>query len=686
MKEQETGKRLAPSPKGRKTVPVVIGGLVLALAGAYLVLCALAGGERMWPNTTAMGVDISGLTIEEAKATLEKELPRRWADQAIELYEPGSNIRLTLEAGGLMEPADLAGDLAQARQGSGFLLQGGQYLGAYSLMEPVDLEQDLRQACRGDNFFTRGAQLVMGMLSEEHGQQVEPVLRYTLAGQARMDDTLNQLTRRLGIGGNETTYEIKEEAIVFRKGRSDTRVDEAAVRNGVTAALLGTGEDRVTVPLSVAPPAEPDFEAIHKEVYAEVSDAYLDRDSGEIVPSVTGLDFDIERARKALSDAPDGSTCRIALEVTKPEMSTEELNETLFRDILGDAATRVSGTSIRIGNIKVAAEFVNGTILFPGEEFSFNQTCSPYAVDNGYGKATAYVNGLSKDTVAGGICQASSTLYWAVLKANLEVVERSAHRYEPSYIRGGLDATVYGDYGEEGGLDFRFKNNSDHPIKIEGYMDDKRYLHMTIYGTDTTGVHGEPYSTNRVLLQAAKTIYEADATVPQGTTRKDPERTGYDAVSIDTYQKLVDAEGKTVSTELLYTTKYKVRNAVILFNPADLELWGIDPVTGIRTEPTAAPTTAPEGEGNAPAGSLPPAEGGQPAVPPPEGGQPIVTPPEATPDGGTSPEGETGTPVLPPEGETTPPVQQTEGPQTVPILPPGTAVTVPVPTEGESGV
>ena len=495
-----------------------------------------------------------------------------------------------------------------------------------------------------------------------------------------MDDTLNQLTRRLGIGGNETTYEIKEEAIVFRKGRSDTRVDEAAVRNGVTAALLGTGEDRVTVPLSVAPPAEPDFEAIHKEVYAEVSDAYLDRDSGEIVPSVTGLDFDIERARKALSDAPDGSTCRIALEVTKPEMSTEELNETLFRDILGDAATRVSGTSIRIGNIKVAAEFVNGTILFPGEEFSFNQTCSPYAVDNGYGKATAYVNGLSKDTVAGGICQASSTLYWAVLKANLEVVERSAHRYEPSYIRGGLDATVYGDYGEEGGLDFRFKNNSDHPIKIEGYMDDKRYLHMTIYGTDTTGVHGEPYSTNRVLLQAAKTIYEADATVPQGTTRKDPERTGYDAVSIDTYQKLVDAEGKTVSTELLYTTKYKVRNAVILFNPADLELWGIDPVTGIRTEPTAAPTTAPEGEGNAPAGSLPPAEGGQPAVPPPEGGQPIVTPPEATPDGGTSPEGETGTPVLPPEGETTPPVQQTEGPQTVPILPPGTAVTVPVPT------
>ena len=189
-----------------------------------------------------------------------------------------------------------------------------------------------------------------------------------------------------------------------------------------------------------------------------------------------------------------------------------------------------------------------------------------------------------------------------------------------------------------------------------------------------------------MLLQAAKTIYEADATVPQGTTRKDPERTGYDAVSIDTYQKLVDAEGKTVSTELLYTTKYKVRNAVILFNPADLELWGIDPVTGIRTEPTAAPTTAPEGEGNAPAGSLPPAEGGQPAVPPPEGGQPIVTPPEATPDGGTSPEGETGTPVLPPEGETTPPVQQTEGPQTVPILPPGTAVTVPVPTEGESGV
>lgn len=639
MKEKEAGKRLAPAPKGRRTALVAAGVLALALVGGYLALCFLAGGERLWPHSTAMGVDVSGLTIEEAAAVLEETVPQRWADQAIALYEPDNNIQL--------------------------------YVGAHSLMEPVDLVGDLRRACREGNFLTRGGRYLMSMFSEEYGLKVEPALRYTLLGQKRMDNTLGQLTRRLGIGGNETTYQIQEEAILFRKGRSDTRVDETAVRNGVTAALLGVGEDRVTVPLSVAPPAEPDFEAIHEAVYAEVSDAYLDRDSGEIVPSVTGRDFDIEGARKTLADAPDGSACRIPLKVTAPQVSTEQLNETLFRDILGDAATKVTGTSIRIGNVKVAAEFVNGTILFPGEEFSFNQTCSPYAVDNGYGKATAYVNGLSKDTVAGGICQASSTLYWAVLKADMEVLERSAHRYEPSYIRGGLDATVYGDYGEEGGLDFRFKNSSDHPIKIEGYMDDKRYLHMTIYGTDDTGIHGEPYSTNRILLQAAKTIYEADATVPQGTTRKDPERTGYDAVSIETYQKLVDAEGKTVSTELLYTTKYKVRNAVILFNPADLELWGIDPVTGIRAEPTPTPEGPLPGE-----------------VQPPVGGEQLVEPPPAETGAVPAPGTETGTPVLPPEGEPTQPVQPqpTEAPPVVPILPPGTTVATPAPGEGQPGM
>jgi vancomycin resistance protein YoaR len=419
---------------------------------------------------------------------------------------------------------------------------------------------------------------------------------------------------------------------------------------------FGEGGDPPTADITIAPPAEPDFEAIRQELYAEVAEAYLDRETLEIVPSITGKDLDVEAAQSALDRAEEGQSFRVELAVTEPEITTEALREMLFRDVLGEATTRVTGTADRKMNVGVAAEFINGTVLFPGEEFSFNQKCSPYTEANGYGKATAYVNGLSKDTVAGGICQASSTLYWASLMANLETVERYAHRYEPSYVRGGLDATVYGDYGEEGSLDFRFKNNTQYPIKIEVSMDSKNYILVTIRGTDVTGIHGQPYSTNREVTKPYETIYQADASIPQGTTQKDPERTGYNAVTIDTYQKLVDADGKVVSEELLYQTKYKLRNEVLLFNPADLELWGIDPFTGIRTEPTPAPEE--------------PVESGDPSASPSpvESGAPVDSPsPILPPDMG-------GDPILPP-GEETPPPAEGSVPPTLPMIPPpGTIV------------
>ena len=633
MEGNTGGKRLAANAnQGKKTALVALAAVAVVLAAGYVGLCAAVSGARMWPHTTVMGVDVSGLTAAEAEQTLAAAIPEQWQGRAVELYEAGSNTRLTLETEGLMEPADLPGDLARARSGSFFLLRGGQYLG----------------------------RLISGQ-----ELQVPVTLQYTAQGQERLEKTLDQLSAELGILGNATTYEIGDTHVVFRKGVTGTRVDQEAVRSGVTAALTGEGSMEVTVPLIQAPPAEPDLEAIQKRVYAQVSDAYLDRDSGEIVPSVTGKDLDVAAARAALEGTAGGKTCRVPLTITEPQVSTEKLTETLFRDILGDAATRVTGTSDRRMNVGVAAAFINGTILFPGEEFSFNQTCSPYTVANGYGKATAYVNGLSKDTVAGGICQASSTLYWASLMANMETLERSAHRYEPSYIKGGLDATVYGDYGDEGSLDFRFKNTSEHPIRIDASMDSKNYLHVTIYGTDETGIHGKPYSANRVVTQAFQTVYEADASVPQGTTKKDPERTGYNAVSIETYQQLVDKEDKVISTTLLYTTKYKLRNEVVLFNPADLELWGIDPFTGLRTEPAVAPTetgepTVSPGVTEDPNGAVLPPEGGE-GQQPPVSQEPVETP------GGESPQPQESLPAV-----TAPPVAEPD--PSMPVLPPGTIV------------
>ena len=145
------------------------------------------------------------------------------------------------------------------------------------------------------------------------------------------------------------------------------------------------------------------------------------------------------------------------------------------------------------------------------------------------------------------------------------------------------------------------------------------------------------------------------------STQKDPERTAYNGATIDTYQKLVDLEGNVVEERKLYTSKYAVRNAVVWFNPADLELWGIDPFTGIRTEPTPGP------EG--------PTEGGQPTVSPGPEGSPAPT--ESLDPQAPVPPPEVGDdPVLPPvETQTPPPAAETLTPADLPLIPPPGTIT-----------
>ncbi len=617
MEEKESGKRLPPAPhKGRKAAVIAAVGIVGVLAASYLVLCAVAARDRFWPYTEVMGTDVSGMSIAQAEETLTGLVPQQCEGRTVTLYEQGSGIRYTIEAKGLMEPAGLVGDFSCGNGKGSFFTAGGRYL---------------------------------RNLVEKTGSEVQLSLRYTDEGKARMDAALEELSKRLDIDDNETTYEVTDTAILFQKGRDGMTVDRNAVQEGVAAAVLGDGPEEVAVSLIQSAPEEPDFEAIRNEVRTEVADAYLDRESREIVPSVVGRDFDVEAARTALAETADGGLCRVELILTQPEVTTQELTHNLFRDTLGEAATKFTGTSARKMNIKLACSFIDEQLVFPGEEFSFNALCSPYTASNGYGKAGAYVNGKTEDTVAGGICQASSTLYWATLKANLKTVERWAHSYEPSYVNGGLDATVYGDYGASGSLDFRFRNNTDYPIKIKAYVDDSNYVRVSIYGTDTTGIHGEPYSTNRVVTQYAQTVYEPNGSIPQGTTQKDPERTAYNAVSIETYQKLVDAQGNVISTQRLYQTKYRLRNAVVFYNPADAALWGIDPSTGLKT---LEPVVGPQG----PNGEEPPAEtpNSSESPAPQESnptGQPLESPaPEETsePSPEPTPEPDPNAPLLPP--------------------------------------
>lgn len=607
-KESAGGKRLAPSNKKKRKAAAA--GCVLAalLLAAYLGICAYANtGEGPLPNTKAAGVDLSGVSWNQAEQRLEEGLRTRLSNMAVQFVCEGQVYTVPGETF-TVHTAEAVEHLKRKQSGS-FLLRGGQLIGS---------------------LLGGGSEKVSITL----GTVPEAVLK-------AMEDWCDS--------DAQTTYTLTDTEIVFTKGRTGRSLDVAALLTALEEEadrmLNGEGGSGAPVETQVTtmPPAEPNLEAIREEIYAVVSDAYYDPEAGEIVPSVTGRDLDVEGVRRSLSETGEGADCRVPLILTQPEVTTETLTELLFRDVLGETTTYAYGNTGRRTNVRLSAEFANGRVLMPGDEFSYANDCGPFTTDRGFMAAPGYLNGKTVDMEGGGVCQTASTIYLAVLYAGLEVTERHPHGYEPAYVPAGLDATVAGTV-----LDFRFKNNTEYPVRIETEMDAKYNLTVKIMGTNLDGTYWKPYTTNRVVTKYAETVYEPKEDVPQGTLVKDPERTAYNAISVDTYTKQYDAEGNVLQEVYLYRTKYKGRDAVMWYNPADAALWGIDPETGTQVFEPIDPNATPD-----PGVTPDPGTQETPAVPesaPPEetgnGDAPLLPPttPEPTPEPTLPPE---PTPALP---------------------------------------
>ena len=169
----------------------------------------------------------------------------------------------------------------------------------------------------------------------------------------------------------------------------------------------------------------------------------------------------------------------LPLEELLPMGQAEELSQ--VKDLLGTFTTSfASSGSSRSANVSNGCRLINGTLLYPGEEFSAYNTIKPFTTENGYYLAGSYLNGKVVESLGGGICQVSSTLYNAVLRAELQVTERHNHSMVVSYVDKSADAAI----AESAGKDFRFVNSSEHPIYIEGYTADKK-ITFNIYGVET---------------------------------------------------------------------------------------------------------------------------------------------------------------------------------------------------------
>lgn len=218
----------------------------------------------------------------------------------------------------------------------------------------------------------------------------------------------------------------------------------------------------------------------------EAVNATISRKSGqfEITDGQTGLEVNVnasvnEVMNKLASWSKENETISLKVDISQPEGTKETLAK--VTDLLGTYTTSFSSSGPdRSGNVRNGCKHINGTILMPGEQFSAYGTVSPFTEENGYFMAGSYLNGMVVDSLGGGICQVSSTLYNAVLRAELQVDERSPHSLIVTYVDLSSDAAIAGTY-----KDFKFTNSTDSPIYIEGYTTDDKKITFNVFGHET---------------------------------------------------------------------------------------------------------------------------------------------------------------------------------------------------------
>ncbi len=354
--------------------------------------------------------------------------------------------------------------------------------------------------------------------------------------------------------------------------------------------------------MTSAPPKPEEIKAV---INVPVMDAKIEKQDGKtrVIPHQVGLAVDEEVLIAKLNAGE--TEFQVPLTVLKPKVYTDDLADDAFPNRLATFTTQYKEAEVsRSANVKLATKKVNGTVLNPGDIFSFNKVVGKRSYENGFKDAKIFLSDKVVDGTGGGICQVSSTIYPAVLYADLKIVERRNHNFVVSYAKAGIDATVV--YGS---IDFKFQNSMENPIRIKA---------SAVNGNMTVEIWGTKENNNTVELttehlgttpRGIKYVYnEALAPGEEKVTQS-----GYDGVKARAYRIVKDASGNKIRTDNLGVSNYVPLVKIVETSDKGLVETGV-PTEGILEE-TPAPSDNPDG-------------GTEPTVPPES------TAPTATPDSG----------------------------------------------------
>lgn len=336
---------------------------------------------------------------------------------------------------------------------------------------------------------------------------------------------INELCLEIPDLATDSSYIIEDNKLIIKNSKSGVAIKTDEFKQELINAFSGNIKE-FELPVEHIEKKKIDIEAIHNEIYKEAVNAYYTTNPFKVYKEEYGRDFAItlDQAKKLLNE--DKTEYEIQLKNIKPSITVADLDSGAFPNVLSTFTTNYgTGDANRNANIALAAKSINSTVVMPGEVFSYNDLIGECSTKTGYKTATIYLNGKLSTGVGGGICQVSTTLYNAVLRANLEIVQRRNHSLGVTYVPAGQDAMV-----NIGTSDFKFKNNREYPIKVVAYVGT---------GSITCQIQGLKQDPEYEVKLESKTIESTE--------------TKY---KVETY-KVLYLNGKVVSRTWLSTDTYK---------------------------------------------------------------------------------------------------------------------------------
>ena len=558
--KKPVGKRQAASSakRKRKNAAAILGAglIVLIVLGAlgfcgYTAYRVLMGGD-IFPGVRMGECDLSGMDRAEARSALEKAYGSTVIDAVIDIQAGDQLFTLSADECGLEYdiPASIDQAYAYGRQG-GFIYRARQY------------------------WSTR-----------QNPQQMELVTvldRNVL--QARVDEVAAAVERPMA----PSSYSYADGVISLDKGQTGYSLDKEHLYTALDNKLRTADFTPMEAVRKEAHPQALNAAIIAAAVNCDVVQTTLDLEAdptgGTVREGTLGVNVSESALNAAIASANRHETVQCTL--TQPDYTAAEYKALLFRDVLGQCTTDFNpGNKGRTTNVLLATDFCNGVILMPGQVFSYNDSVGPRTYERGFKDATVYVGNSAEDGVGGGICQVSSTIYYAALRADLKIVERYAHSRMVTYVPLGEDATV-----AWGSKDFKFENNTPFPMKVVTSHKTNN-LTVKLYGTQLENKVVK-IETTQLSKTPFEVVYELDETLPLGTEAvKSNGYTGYKTES----WRVVYIDGVEVSRTLENKSTYKKYDKVIRHNPKPEE--PVAPVAPVGpvvtpTEPIAPPQPEP---------------------------------------------------------------------------------------------